>query len=51
MKKASKKTCLCGCGAEVRRTFLSGHDAKLKSARTARTKAQREWLRAQGVRP
>lgn len=24
-------TCQCGCGAEVKRRFLPGHDAKLKS--------------------
>jgi predicted nuclease with RNAse H fold len=27
----SSHTCLCGCGAAVRRRFLPGHDAKLKS--------------------
>ena len=26
-----ERTCLCGCGAAVRRRFLPGHDAKLKS--------------------
>lgn len=26
------KTCLCGCGAEVARRFLPGHDARLKGA-------------------
>lgn len=31
--------CQCGCGAEVRRSFLPGHDAKLKSRLLADTKS------------
>ncbi|MBJ7608193.1 MAG: DUF429 domain-containing protein [Candidatus Dormibacteraeota bacterium] len=49
----ARQTCACGCGAVVRRTFLPGHDAKLRSQllRKARTGAsaqaelkRRNWL-------
>ena len=39
------KTCQCGCGSEVRRSFLPGHDAKLKSRLLAETRDPRWWVR------
>lgn len=33
------RTCQCGCGAEVARSFKPGHDAKLKSRLLAETKS------------
>jgi len=46
------RLCQCGCGATVRRRFLPGHDAKLKSRlrrlQTAGVDAATDQLRALG---
>lgn len=36
-------TCQCGCGAQVKRSFLPGHDAKLKSRLVAEAKTTNKW--------
>lgn len=35
--------CQCGCGAPVQRSFLPGHDAKLKSALVTQAKTTNKW--------
>ncbi len=42
---STTKTCQCGCGAPVARSFLPGHDAKLKSALVEATRSNRWWVR------
>ena len=43
------KTCKCGCGANVRRNFLPGHDAKLKGRLLKATKSADWWVREPAV--
>lgn len=59
-KKSAKKTdkklnsCLCGCGTPCARTFVQGHDSRLKGMLMRGeirniTKEQREFAKSHGV--
>jgi len=48
-KTHQPQQCECGCGAQVARRFLPGHDAKLKSRLLIETKDARWWVRELAV--
>lgn len=41
--------CQCGCGAEVKRRFLPGHDGRLKGRLITEAKDRRWWVRENAV--
>lgn len=49
-KTTAPKTCACGCGAEVARTFLPGHDARLKGQLLAESRSYKYARREPAIR-